>query len=79
MSIKHRGYGTSARPTTPVEGQVIFNTDKNILEVFTDSFWYPVGEKADGNAYKYRTIITTGYISVSYTHLRAHETREDRV
>ena len=33
MSIKHRGYGTSARPTTPVEGQVIFNTDKNILEV----------------------------------------------
>ena len=66
MSIKHRGYGTSARPTTPVEGQVIFNTDKNILEVYTDSFWYPVGEKADGNAYKYRTIITTGYVLCGY-------------
>ena len=31
MSIKHRGYATGTRPATPVEGQVIFNTDKNIL------------------------------------------------
>ena len=45
MSIKHRGYATGTRPATPVEGQVIFNTDKNILEVYTDSFWYPEVKK----------------------------------
>ena len=64
MAIKHRGYATASRPANAVEGQVIFNTDKNILEVFTDSFWYPVGEKADGNAYKYRTIITLSLIHI---------------
>ena len=63
MSIKWRGNTTEGRPAAPVEGQVVYNTDDNALELFKEARWNPVNTYSP---YLYRQIITTGYVLGGY-------------
>ena len=67
MSIKHRGFARTARPTSAVEGQIIWNTDDNQLEIYDGTGWKAIDKtSANETYYKYRTIITTSYVLGGY-------------
>ena len=57
-------FSTAGRPASPVEGQLIYNTDNRMMEVFDGGYWK---QAYDGNRpYLYRTIITTSYVAGGY-------------
>lgn len=59
-------FTTSTRPASPVQGQVIYNTDSGKLELWDNSTtgWVEVTNAA--RTYMYNTIITTGYVMAGY-------------
>ena len=60
--------GTSTRPASPVDGQVIYNTSTNRMEIYDSGLWKNVVdmETGSGRAFLYRQIITTGYVMGGY-------------
>jgi hypothetical protein len=62
-------FTTSTRPSSPVQGQVIYNTDTGFLEMWDNSLagWTVVSTtSALLVPFLYRTIITTGYVMAGY-------------
>jgi hypothetical protein len=56
-------FTTTTRPESPVQGQVIFNTSINKLEMYDGSVWR---ETSNERPFLYRQIITTGYVLAGY-------------
>lgn len=56
----------SGRPSSPVNGQIIFNTSTNMLEIFENGWWKDVLQNQDTRGFLFRTVITAGYIAGGY-------------
>lgn len=56
-------FTTTTRPANPVQGQVIFNTSINKMEMYDGSVWR---ETSNERPFLYRQIITTGYVLAGY-------------
>lgn len=52
-------------PSNPVAGQVYYNSTLNKLQMWDGTAWKDVGS-GSGDAFKYRQIITTGYVMGGY-------------
>jgi len=61
MSVKFRG---QTIPASPVEGQVIYDTDESQLKLWRDDEWNKISPIS--HTFLYRTIITTGYVLGGY-------------
>lgn len=62
-------FTTSTRPASPIQGQVIYNTDTGFLEMWDNALagWTVVSTtSALIVPFLYRTIITTGYVMAGY-------------
>lgn len=59
-------YAANSRPSSPVTGQVIFNTDRNVLEIYDNGLWKDIDNTSRGNSFLYRTVITTSYVHGGY-------------
>lgn len=58
-------YSSGSQPSSPVAGQIIFNTTTQKMEYYDGSYWRDVNEKME-RPYLYRQIITTGYVCGGY-------------
>ena len=56
-------FTTLTRPASPVQGQVIFNTSINKMEMYDGSVWR---ETSNERPFLFRQIITTGYVLAGY-------------
>lgn len=54
----------ASAPSAPVAGQVYYNSTLNKLQMWDGTVWKDVG--SGGDAFKYRQIITTGYVMGGY-------------
>jgi hypothetical protein len=59
-------FTTGTRPSSPVEGQIIYNTTNQLLEVYANGLWRPVNNNATSSGFLYRQIITTSYVMGGY-------------
>ena len=59
-------FTTAARPSSPIEGQIIYNTTNQLLEVYANGLWRPVNNNATSSGFLYRQIITTSYVMGGY-------------
>ena len=57
-------FTTATRPSSPTQGQVIYNSDIKALELYDSGYWIRVTD--GGRPFLYRTIITTGYVYGGY-------------
>jgi hypothetical protein len=59
---------TATRPASPVDGQVIYNTTLNRMEIYDSGLWKNVVDLETGQSrpFLYRQIITTGYVMGGY-------------
>jgi|688.fasta_scaffold114053_2 hypothetical protein len=56
-------YTTTTRPSSPTQGQVIFNTSTGKMEMYDGTNWR---ETSNERPFLYRQIITTGYAMAGY-------------
>jgi len=59
-------FTSSTRPGTPVNGQIIYNSSTNLMEIYDSGIWKDVDTSGSGNSYFYRQIITTSYVMGGY-------------
>ena len=59
-------FTTGTRPSSPVEGQIIYNTTNQLLEVYANGQWRPVNNNVTSSGFLYRQIITTSYVMGGY-------------
>jgi hypothetical protein len=57
-------FASSSRPASPVQGQVIFNTTLNTLEIYDGGYWNATFDQ--NRPFKFRTIITNSYVCGGY-------------
>lgn len=57
-------YATASRPGSPTQGQVIYNTTLQRMEIYDGGYWKVVTDS--DRPFLYRTIITTGYVMGGY-------------
>lgn len=57
---------TAGRPANPVTGQIIYNTETKIMEIYDQGLWKDVYSNQSGGAYLYKNIITKGYVMGGY-------------
>lgn len=62
-------FSANSRPASPVTGQVIYNTDRGVLEIYDSGLWKDVDNTSRGNSFLYRTVITTSYVHGGYKDL----------
>lgn len=56
---------TTTRPTSPANGQVIYNSTEAKMEIYHNGNWKDINDIRSGD-YFYRTVITTSYILGGY-------------
>ena len=59
-------FTTGTRPSNAVNGQIIYNTSTNLMEIYDTGLWKDASSNASGGAFLYRQIITTGYVLGGY-------------
>jgi hypothetical protein len=59
-------FTTATRPGSPVEGQIIYNTTNQLLEVYANGSWRKVDNNAVSSGFLYRQIITNSYVMGGY-------------
>jgi hypothetical protein len=59
-------FSTAGRPVNPANGQVIYNTDTGVMEIYDTGLWKDAASAASGGQFLYRQIITTGYVMGGY-------------
>jgi hypothetical protein len=57
-------FATASRPASPVQGQVIYNTDLKKMEIYDGGYWKQLTDS--NRPYLYRTIITNSYVMGGY-------------
>lgn len=62
--IRMLKFASAGRPASPVQGQIIYNTDNRCMELHDGGYWKTVYDT--NRPYLYRSIITTSYVAGGY-------------
>lgn len=59
-------FSTATRPSSPEQGQVIYNTTTQLFEIYAGGAWRRADQFSNSQGFQYRQIITTGYVMGGY-------------